>query len=66
MKLLGLKLIRLKKKAKYVKEICHKKFDNLLNNRGFTADKPNQKWYTNFTHLKLIDGSKRYNCSIFL
>ncbi len=65
MKLLGLKLIRLKKKAKYVKEICHTKFNNLLN-RGFTADKPNQRWYTNFTHLKLIDGSKRYNGSIFL
>ena len=63
MKLLGLKSITVKKKPKYVKGICHKKFHNLLK-RDFTAVKPNQKWCTDFTYLKLTNGSKRYNCSI--
>ena len=63
MKELGLKSIVSKRKPKYVKGKCYKKFPNLIN-RNFTASKPNQKWCTDFTYLKLTNGSKRYNCSI--
>ena len=63
MKELGLKSIVAKRKPKYVKGTSHKRFDNLLN-RKFFADKPNQKWCTDFTYLKLTSGTIRYNCSI--
>lgn len=63
MKELDLKSITSPKRPKYVKGKCHKKFENLLK-REFTATQPNQKWCTDFTYLKLENGSKRYNCSI--
>lgn len=63
MKELNLKSIISRKKPKFVKGTCHKKFDNLLK-RDFTAAKRNQKWCTDFTYLQLTNGAKRYNCSI--
>ena len=41
----------------------HKVFDNKLN-QDFHADKPNQKWCTDFTYLFLRNGDVRYNCAI--
>ena len=42
---------------------AHEVFEDLLN-RNFTANKPNEKWCTDFTYLHLSTGEKRYNCSI--
>lgn len=63
MKEIGLKSIIIKRKPKYEKGHCHKKFPNIID-RDFSASKPNQKWCTDFTYLHLTNGSKRYNCSI--
>lgn len=63
MKELGLKSVVAKCKPKYVKGTSHTKFENLLK-RDFVAAKPNQKWCTDFTYLKLTSGATRYNCSI--
>ena len=41
----------------------HKVFENKLH-QDFTAEKPNQKWCTDFTYLFLKNGDVRYNCSI--
>ena len=41
----------------------HKVFENKFQ-QDFTADKPNQKWCTDFTCLYLKNGDVRYNCSI--
>ena len=41
----------------------HKVFDNKLN-QDFHADRPNQKWCTDFTYLFLRNGDVRYNCAI--
>ena len=41
----------------------HKVFENRLN-QDFHADKPNQKWCTDFTYLFLKNGDVRYNCAI--
>jgi transposase InsO family protein len=41
----------------------HKIFGNKLN-QDFHADKPNQKWCTDFTYLFLKNGDVRYNCTI--
>ena len=51
------------KRAAYKKGDCYKKFENQLN-REFHAEKPNEKWCTDFTYIMLEDGRKRYNCSI--
>lgn len=59
----GLKSIVHPRKYRYKKGDCYKKFDNLLK-ENFRADKPNQKWCTDFTYIFLSDGAKRYNCSI--
>ena len=32
--------------------------------QDFKADDINQKWCTDFTYLALVNGDKRYNCSI--
>ena len=60
---LGLRSIVRPKKpgAKYGKP--HKVFVNRLN-QDFHADKPNQKWCTDFTYLFLKNGDVRYNCTI--
>ena len=41
----------------------HKVFENRLK-QNFSADKPNQKWCTDFTYLYLKNGDVRYNCTI--
>lgn len=41
----------------------HKVFENKLK-QDFTAEKPNQKWCTDFTYLFLKNGEVRYNCTI--
>lgn len=41
----------------------HKVFDNRLH-QDFTAEKPNQKWCTDFTYLFLKNHEVRYNCTI--
>ena len=46
-----------------LKTYAIKKIGNFLN-PDFTASKPNQKWCTDFTYLKLSNVSKCYNCSI--
>lgn len=41
----------------------HKVFENKLH-QDFTAEKPNQKWCTDFTYLFLKNHEVRYNCTI--
>ena len=41
----------------------HKIFENRLS-KDFYADRPNQKWCTDFTYLFLKNGDVRYNCAI--
>ena len=41
----------------------HKVFENHLK-QDFRADRPNQKWCTDFTYLFLKNGQARYNCTI--
>ena len=50
-------------KPPYKKGDCYKKLENHLN-RKFHAEKPNEKWCTDFTCIFMEDGRKRYNCSI--
>lgn len=63
MKELGIRSVVIRKKPRYHKGDCYKKFPNLIK-KEFKADGPNQKWCTDFTYLYLSDGAKRYNCSI--
>ena len=51
------------KKTNYKKGKPHKIFENLLNQNFYIAE-PNKIWCTDFTYLKLTDGTFRYNCSI--
>ena len=54
MKSLGLKSIT-RRKYVYNKGDAHEVFEDLLN-RNFTANKPNEKWCTDFTYLHLSTG----------
>ena len=60
---LGLRSIVRPKKPDYEHGKPHKVFANKLE-QNFTADKPNQKWCTDFTYLFLKNHEVRYNCSI--
>lgn len=60
---LGIRSTVTPKKPAYKKGDCYKKFENHLN-REFHAEKPNEKWCTDFTYIFMEDGRKRYNCSI--
>ena len=60
---LNIRSVVLRKKPRYHKGECYKKFDNLLK-QDFKSIRPNEKWCTDFTYLYLSDGAKRYNCSI--
>ena len=52
-----------KRKPAYEYGEAHKVFENKLV-QDFKADDINQKWCTDFTYLALVNGDKRYNCSI--
>lgn len=60
---LGLKATIRRRKKAYVKGYQHKVFENLID-RDFKSDLPNTKWCTDFTYMKLANGTFRYNCSI--
>lgn len=62
MKSLGLRSVT-RRKYVYKKGHANKLFPNIIN-RNFTADKPNEKWCTDFTYLPLANGKTVYNCSI--
>lgn len=47
---LGLRSIVLRKKPRYKKGDCYKKFDNLVK-QNFTVDAPNKVWCTDFTYM---------------
>ena len=51
------------KKPDYEHGKPHKIFGNKLH-QNFTAEKPNQKWCTDFTYLFLKNHEVRYNCTI--
>lgn len=51
------------KKPDYKKGKPHKVFENKLN-QDFSAEKPNEKWCTDFTYLFLSNREVRYNCTI--
>jgi transposase InsO family protein len=63
MREMGIKATTRRKKQPYKKGYIHHIFANLIG-QDFTTQKPNQVWCTDFTYLKLKNGSKRYNCSI--
>ncbi len=60
---LQLRSIVRRKKPDYRQGKPHRIFENKLKQQ-FHADKPNQKWCTDFTYLFLANGDVRYNCSI--
>lgn len=62
MKELKIRSVVLRRKPRYHKGECYKKFDNLLK-QNFTVEDKNKVRYTDFTHIYLADGAKRYNCS---
>lgn len=61
--LLGLTSVTRKKAPAYTKGEQHRKFSNIVN-REFTAIDKNMVWLTDFTYIRLYDGSMRYNCTI--
>ena len=60
---LGLKSVARRRKPAYRRGNPHRLFPNLLK-QDFCADKPNEKWCSDFTYLPISDGSMRYNCTI--
>lgn len=63
MKTINMKSIIRKKKKNYIKSTPQITAENILN-REFKADKPNQKWLTDITEFKLINGQKAYLSAI--
>ena len=59
MKSANMKSVIRRKKKNYIPSIPQITAENILN-REFHADKPNQKWLTDVTELKLTDGTKAY------
>ena len=60
---MGLRSVVRRKKPEYVHGKPHRIFGNKLL-KDFTAEKPNQKWCTDFTYLFLKNHDVRYNCTI--
>ena len=60
---MGLRSIVRPKAPAYQRGKPHKVFENLLK-QDFTAERPNQKWCTDFTYLFLKNHEVRYNCTI--
>lgn len=60
---MGLRSVVRPRKPSYKHGKPHRIFENKLH-QDFSADKPNQKWCTDFTYLFLNNNEVRYNCSI--
>ena len=60
---MGLYSVVRRKKPGFLPGRTHKIFENKLH-QDFHADKPNQKWCTDFTYLFLKNGDVCYNCTI--
>lgn len=60
---LSLHAIVMRKKPRYVRGRKNLIFPNLLH-RDFTAERKNKVWCTDFTYIRLANGTLRYNCSI--
>ena len=60
---MGLRSIVRPKKLWIKLDKPHKIFENKLK-QDFHADKPNQKWYIDFTYLFLKNGDVCYRCTI--
>lgn len=63
MKSVNLKSVIRRKRKNYIPSTPQITAENILN-RGFHADKPNQKWLTDVTEFKLTDGTKAYLSAI--
>jgi len=63
MKLSSLQSVIRRKKKRYIKSTSQQVAENLLN-REFTADKPNQKWFTDITEFKYGNSKKAYLSAI--
>jgi putative transposase len=63
MKTVGMKSVIRKKKKNYIPSAPQITAENILN-REFKADKPNQKWLTDVTEFKLLNGQKAYLSAI--
>ena len=63
MKSVKLTAIIRRKRKKYIQSTPQITAENVLN-RKFTADNPNEKWLTDVTEFKLINGSKAYLSAI--
>ncbi len=64
MKSINMKSVIRRKKKIYIPSTPQITAENILN-REFHADKPNQKWLTDVTEFKLINGTKAYLSAIF-
>lgn len=53
----------MRKKPAYVKGVKNKIFPNLLH-QNFHIEERNKVWCTDFTYIRLANGSMRYNCTI--
>ena len=60
---LSLHAIVMRKKTKYRREVKNKIFSNLLK-QDFRSEGKNRIWCTDFTYIRLSNGTMRYNCSI--
>jgi transposase InsO family protein len=63
MKFVNMKSVTRKKKKNYIPSTPQITAENVLN-REFHADKPNEKWLTDVTEFKLINGTKAYLSAI--
>jgi putative transposase len=64
MGLLGLQAIIRQKRKRYRPSTPETIAENLLN-RDFTAKKANEKWVTDVTEMKLVNGQKTYLSAIY-
>ena len=60
---MGLRSIVRPQKPNYAHSKPHRIFENKIL-QNFTAEKPNQKWCTDFTYVFLKNHEVRYNCTI--
>ena len=60
---MGLRSIVRLKKPNYTHGKPHRIFENKIQ-QNFAAERPNQKWCTDFTYLFLKNRDVRYNCTI--